>query len=128
MSSTPQPPPSQPHSLSHPDSEFAAFLRQVCLPLGRLHVGLNNLQLALGPEQDPRVEVRWQQLLNLCRQLEARLDRVETDLNGSLQTLAQLLGMLGDKRSPPLSTEDVYRILSLTHQQLRRASAELYLR
>jgi hypothetical protein len=35
--------------------------------------------------------------------------------------------MLGDHRSQPLSTEDVYRILSLTHQQLRRASAELYL-
>lgn len=128
MSSTPQPPPSRRHSLSHPDAEFATFLRQISLPLGRLHVGLNNLQQALDPALDPRVEVRWQQLLNLCRQLEARLERVEADLNGSLQTLAQLLSMLGDKRSPPLSPEDVYHVLSLTHQQLRRASAELYLR
>jgi hypothetical protein len=85
MSHTPQPPPPRPHSLPHPDAEFAAFLRQVSLPLGRLHVGLHNLQQALGPELEPQVEVRWQQLLNLCRQLEARLEQVEADLNGGLQ-------------------------------------------
>lgn len=128
MSHTPQPPPSRPHSLPHPDAEFAAFLRQVSLPLGRLHVGLHKLQQALGPELEPQVELRWQQLLNLCRQLEARLERVEADLNGGLQPLTQLLGLLGNHRSQPLSSEDVYRILSLSHQQLRRASTELYLR
>jgi hypothetical protein len=78
----------RPHSLPHPDAEFAAFLRQVSLPLGRLHVGLHNLQQALGQSRSRR-PMRWQQLLNLCRQLQARLEQVEADLNGGLQPLCR---------------------------------------
>jgi len=69
-----------------------------------------------------------QRLLTVCLQLQALLNQVEADVNGSLRPLSQLLGMLGDDSRECLPRNDVYRILSLAHQQLRRASTGLYMR
>jgi hypothetical protein len=132
MSSTPQPPPFPPSLPSHfpslSDPEFAAFMSQISLPLGCLHACLESLQQALGPEPDPLADACMQRVWRVCLQLQLRLDKVEADLNGSLQPLSHLLEMLGDARGNSLSREDMYRILSLTHQQLRRASTDLYMR
>ena len=132
MSRTPQPPPfssSLPADFpSQSDPQFASFMHQVCLPLGRLHAALQCLQQALGPEPDMLADACMQRVWRVCLQLQARLDKVEADLNGSLKPLTHLLEMLGDERGDGLSREDMYRILSLTHQQLRRASTDLYMR
>jgi hypothetical protein len=132
MSSTSQPPPF-PSSLpadfpSQSDPQFASFMHQVCLPLGRLHAALQCLQQALGPEPDMLADACMQRVWRVCLQLQARLDKVEADLNGSLRPLSHLLEKLGDEGGDSLSRADIYRILSLTHQQLRRASTDLYMR
>ena len=132
MSSTPQPPPF-PSSLpstfpSLSDPQFASFMQQICLPLGRLHAALECLQQALGPEPDILADACMQRVWRVCLQLQARLDKVEADLNGSLKPLSHLLEKLGSEDGDSLSHADMYRILSLTHQQLRRASTDLYMR
>jgi len=129
MSRTPQPPPSLPSNFpSQSDPQFAAFMCQISLPLGRLHACLDSLQQALGPQPEPLADACMQRLLTVCLQLQALLNQVEADLNGSLQPLSQLLGMLGDGSRECLPRQDVYRMLSLVHQQLRRASTGLYMR
>lgn len=130
MSRTPQPPPfRRPFTpLSHPDPQFAAFMCQVSLPLGRLHACLDSLQQALGPQPEPLADACMQRLLKVCLQLQGVLDQAEADLNAGLQPLSHLLGMLGDDDARLPSRADMYRMLSLGHQQLRRASTTLYLR
>ena len=132
MSSSSQPPPFPsflPSNFpSQSDPQFASFMHQVCLPLGRLHAALQCLQQALGPEPDMLADACMQRVWRVCLQLQARLDKVEADLNNSLKPLSYLLEMLGDERGDCLSHDDMYRILSLTHQQLRRASTDLFMR
>jgi hypothetical protein len=129
MSRTPQPPPSLSSNFpSLSDPQFASFMHQICLPLGRLHAALECLQQALGPEPDLLADACMQRVWRVCLQLQARLDKVEADLNGSLKPLSHLLEKLGSEDGDSLSHADMYRILSLTHQQLRRASTDLYMR
>lgn len=130
MSSTPRhTPPAGRSSLPSPrqsDPQFAQFLQHACLPLGPLHASLSAMQTALGSQPAPAMDLAWQDVLMVCRQLEVQLGEVDARLRESYRMLEGLLQLLNGKHAAALEPCDQHLILQHLHNLLTLTLAALH--